>query len=141
MKKLLMVLIAVFTLCSCSSDDNDEITKRNTFRYENKNYPIDGVQIEKWGISLTSGYYTLSIHNLDLKYGEKYLLGNKESEAVLYYYGDGIQKASYVWDRFLIDKDSYIYIIKENGKTCIDAYVNDGKKSVRTIYVEPENMK
>lgn len=136
MKKLLFILVAILSLCACSSSDEESIN--NTFTLDGKSYQIDDVTLSIRGVMFHSGEYTLNIYNCDYEVGKKnYLSAFKNAEALVMkgngWYGDIL----YSWDRDKIKEDSYV-TVKENdddNRTYVEAYINDGKKIVKAKYL------
>lgn len=142
MKKLLFILMAVLSLCACSSNDDDSRSANvtNQFVYDGKSYPIDKALIHSRGVTLYSGdKYTLEVYNCDFETGKKnYLSAFEYAEAGIFIYlENGSQDYEYIWGFKDINESSYVTIKNndEDNRTYIKVYINDGEKSIKATYL------
>jgi hypothetical protein len=139
MKKLLITLMAVLSLCACSS--NDESSVSNQFLYDGKVYQIDSAYINHYVMILYSGeYHRFSVTTARVEIGKKNYLKDLGSEAILYEFDkDGNEGYLHLWGSHgsKMDKNSYLTIKNddEDDRTYIEVYINDGEKPIKATYL------
>lgn len=143
MKKLLFILVAILSLCACSSSDDDSRSANvaNQFVYDGKSYKIDSAYINHYVLILYSGkYHSLTFSTSNMEIGKKNYLSDIPEEVILYEFDkDGNEGYLHFWGIHgsVIDKFSYLTVKKndEDNRTNIDAYVNDGEKDIKVTYL------
>ena len=143
MKKLLFILVTVLSLCACScssDDDSRSANVTNQFVYDGKSYKIDSAYINHYVLILYSGkYHRLTFSTTHIEIGKKNYLSNTSQESILYEFDeDGNEGYLHFWGIHgsVIDKSSYLTIKDDDdNRTYIEAYVNDGDKSIKVNYL------
>uniref|UniRef100_UPI0025F107DE hypothetical protein n=1 Tax=Prevotella sp. TaxID=59823 RepID=UPI0025F107DE len=139
MKKLLITLMAVLSLCACSSNDDSSVS--NQFLYDGKVYQIDSAYINHYVMILYSGeYHRFSVTTARVEIGKKNFLKDLGSEAILCEYDkDGNEGYLHLWGSHgsKMDKNSYLTIKNndEDDRTYIEVYINDGEKPIKATYL------
>jgi hypothetical protein len=141
MKKLLFILMAVLSLCACSSNDDSVAEVSNKFSVDGKDYPIEQITVGGYFIKVKSGNYTLNaITNDRVTLGKKnYLTAYPSFNAGVWkdhgdVYGSG--EFTFKCDNEDITKSSYL-LIKENdedNRIYIEALFGNGTKTVTLTY-------
>lgn len=143
MKKLLFILVAILSLCACSSSDEDgrSANVTNQFVYDGTSYKIDSAYINHYVLILYSGkYHRLTFSTSNIEIGKKNFLSDISEKVILCEFDkDGNEGYLHFWGMLgsVIDKASYLTIKKhdEDNRTNIDAYVNDGEKNIKVTYL------
>lgn len=140
MKKLLFILVAIFALCACSSnDDSNESGVSNVISYDGKNYAVNEVELSSYMLAMGSNDNALLINNCKLEVGKKNYLSGYERVQALFATSkeDGTSEVVHQWENTAITKDSYVTIKKndEDNRTYIEVYINDGKKKIKATYL------
>lgn len=138
MKKLLIILMAVLSLCACSdSEDSAEVS--NKFTIDGKDYPIEKITVGSYNIEVKSGKYTLNaITNDRVPLGKKnYLSAFRAFNAGVWEeHEDGYGEYIFLCDHENLPESSYL-LIKENdedNRIYIEALFGNGTKTVTLTY-------
>lgn len=140
MKKLLFILMAVLSLCACSSDDGEQEI-RNVFTVDGKEYPIDRVRYSKWNVHLYSGEDCLDVYNLDCELGKKCYLSayeSPEASVTKQQHNGVVESYELVLPAEEMDKSSSYVWIKENendNRTYIEVYVTSNRHKISARYL------
>lgn len=157
MKKLLFIMVAIMSLCACSSDDGDDVSTANLINqmsYNGRTYDIDSIRIYKneqgvcIGLSVYSNMYRLEIENCELKVGHNDLSNSSGLHVTLYKKVESRRYLAthiwgYDWDdtNFTTDDGyevygssigeelSYIEFQEQNQQAHIEAYITDSKST------------
>ena len=135
MKKLLFILVAMLSLCACSSSDDENVS--NAFSFNGKEYQISKASISARGLHLSSNDYKLEVWNCDFEIGKKnYLSAFDNALAFLSKANGEYQNYVYMWNVGKIKDDSYVTIKKneDDNRTYVEVYVDDGTKVVKAKY-------
>lgn len=137
MKKLLFILVAILSLCACSSSDDESVS--NNIVYESKSYPIEKACLDGRHLYLRfSGNYCVQVLNCDFEVGKKnYLTAFEYALAFVGKVNNEHMEYLYFWDTGKIKDDSYVTIKKndEDNRIYIEVYINNGLKVLRAKYL------
>lgn len=137
MKKLLFLLIAIFSLCSCSSDGDDV---NNVVTYEGQTRSIKSVEMDSKTITIyTNDNYWFKLYSTKIKLGKKiYLIADEEFDSEFVEMDTPTSGfIRYTWDYNNISKDSYIIVKgnKEDNRYHIEIFLTDNKKNISVTYL------
>lgn len=128
MKKLLFILVAILTLCACSSDDDSRSSLTNQILYNGKAYRIDSVALG-YGrqLFMYSGNFRLQVQD----YQNRFELGNNNHIQDL---------GSSFFFELIGDKDKIYHIWDYKGMNGFNGYhetYDDGTECWGSIMGEP----
>lgn len=144
MKKFLLMLIAVFTLCACSSDSYDDV--KNEIIYDGNTHQINNVEMDKNRIWFyTSDGYWFTLNSEKITVGKKiYLIADEQLDSSFskFHEPDSYADIVHSWcnnedyNNKRITSDSYVLVKGSNddNRYYIEVFLDDGVKYIRATY-------